>query len=264
MKVLQSKPLDQVWKKRFDLHTRKAPELYEHVDDVRGSSHADAIRTSLEEMGLSAVFCVHDVPTIAILLVNEYDREQIIDLHGALWNQGLANLLLVLSDTTVRAFSLARVPYHGENLNFESRCLVKEINAVSNALALKDIVYGADSGRLWQEYPGYFHPRERIDQVLLNNLTESHRRLCATGLSTDAAQALLIQVMFIAYLEDREIIDQEDLQNATNEPIKNFSELLELAEDHSLDRLFNNLRNDFNGDLFVAPCSFEVTNNEIP
>ena len=264
MMELQSKPLDQAWKELFDLHTRKAPEFYEHADDVTGSSHADAIRTAFEEMDLSAVFCVQDVPTIAFLSVDEYDREQIIDLHAALWNQGLANLLLVLSDTTVRAFSLARIPYSGENLNFDERCLVKELNAVADALALKDIVYGADSGRLWQEYPGYFHPRERIDQVLLNNLTESHRRLCATGLSTDAAQALLIQVMFIAYLEDREIIDQEDLQNVTNEPIKNFSELLELAEDHSLDRLFNNLRNDFNGDLFVAPCSFEVTNNEIP
>lgn len=262
--ALQSRPLDQTWKELFDLHTRKAPEFYEYADDVTGSSHADAIRTAFEEMGLSAVFCVQDVPTIAFLSVNEYDREQIVDLHAALWNQGLANLLLVLSDTTVRAFSLARIPYSGENPDFESRCLVRELNTVADALELKDIVYGADSGRLWQAYTDYFRPGERIDQVLLNNLTESQKQLRGEGLSPDAAQALLIQVMFIAYLEDREIIDQEDFQRVTNEPVNNFSGLLELAEDHSLDRLFDNLRQDFNGDLFVAPCSFEETNNNIP
>ena len=264
MMALQSKPLDQAWKELFDLHTRKVPEFYEHADDVTGSSHADAIRTAFEEMDLSAVFCVQDVPTIAFLSVNVYDREQIVDLHAALWNQGLANLLLVLSDTTVRAFSLARIPYSGENLDFESRCLVRELNTIADALELKDIVYGADSGRLWEAYPDYFRLGERIDQVLLNNLTESQKQLRAKGLSPDAAQALLIQVMFIAYLEDREIIDQEDFQRITNEPINSFSELLELADDHSLVRLFDNLRQDFNGDLFVAPCSFEETNNSIP
>ena len=266
MTSLQSKPLDQVWKERFDLHTRQAPEFYEFAEDVKGSTHADAIRTALDEMDLSAVFCVQGVPTIAILSVNEYDREQIVDLHAALWNQGLANLLLVLSDTTVRAFSLARIPYSGGNFNFESRCLVKTLNALADALALKDIFYGADSGRLWCEddYERYIRPKERIDQALLKNLLVSRQQLYDAKLSIDAAQALLIQVMFIAYLEDRGVIDQEDFQRATNQPINNFSRLLEIADYQLLVRLFDYLRQNFNGDLFVAPCSFEETNSSIP
>ena len=60
---------------------------------------------------MSAVFCVQGVPTIAILSLDEYDRDSVIQLHADLWNQGLASLFLVISGDTLRAFSLARKPY---------------------------------------------------------------------------------------------------------------------------------------------------------
>ena len=258
MPAVQPKSLEQKWKDRLDLSTRKMPEFYEDAGQVGNTPHAGAIRTTLSELGVSAVFCVQDVPTIAILSVDEYDRKAIVDLHAALWNQGLASLLVVLSGDTVRAFSLTRTPYSGEDHDFDSRCLVRELNAVTHALEIRDIIYGAESGRFWEQYAEFFSFKERIDQVLLNNLTTSHKLLLDTGLSSDAAQALLIQTMFIAYLEDREIIDREYFLNASNSCADSFSELLKSAEATSLERLFRILRQDFNGDLFVAPCSFEV------
>lgn len=257
MRAVQSKPLEQEWKDRMDLSTRKIPELFEDADNVGSTPHAGAIRTTLRELGVSAVFCVQGVPTIAILSVDEYDRKAILDLHAALWNQGLASLLLVICGDTVRAFSLARIPRSGENHDFDERCLIREFNGVSQALMLKDIIYGAESGRLWEEHADYFHSKERIDHVLLGNLTASHKLLHNNGLSFDTAQALLVQVMFIAYLEDREIVGNEYFQRASDGLADSFSALLESAQDNSLDRLFEILRKDFNGDLFVAPCSFE-------
>ena len=90
--------------------------------------------------------------------------------------------------------------YSGENHDFDNRCLVQKLNAITDALALKDIIYGAESGRLWEHehHADYFSSNERIDHVLLNNLTESHQLLRDTGLSFDAAQALLIQTMFVS------------------------------------------------------------------
>ena len=82
---------------------------------------------TLAELGASAVFCVQGVPTIVILAVDEYDRDRIVKLHAALWNQGLASLLLVLSGDTIRAFSLARIPHFGDNNDFDNRCLVPEL-----------------------------------------------------------------------------------------------------------------------------------------
>lgn len=265
MQTIRSKPLGPEWKERLDLSLRQVPELYERAGDVGNTPHAGAIRTTLAELGVSAVFCVQEVPTIAILSVDEYDRAAIVDLHAKLWNQGLASLLLVISGDTVRAFSLARTPHSGENHDFEDRCLIPGFDAVSDALMLKDIVYGAESGRLWEEHAEYFGSGERIDQVLLDNLTTSYRLLCDdTGLSSDAAQALLVQTMFIAWLEDREIILPEYLREASDGNASTFSALLESGTVDWLDRLFESLRRDFNGDLFVAPCSFEENDGHQP
>jgi hypothetical protein len=72
-------------------------------------------------MGLSAIFCVQGVPTVAILATDRYDRAAVVDLHGALWNQGLASLLLVIADDTLRVFSLARTPLENPGDAFETR-----------------------------------------------------------------------------------------------------------------------------------------------
>ena len=259
MKTLHAKPLERKWKEHLDLSKREAPELYENADDVRNIPHAGAIRTTLRELGASAVFCVQGVPTIAVFSVEDYDRRAIVELHAALWNQGLASLLLILSGDTVRAFSLARIPHAGENPDdFDNRCLIRELNAVTEALMLKDLIYGAESGRLWEKHADYFSSKERIDQVLLKNLTVSHQLLCKTGLSSDATQALLIQAMFIAYLEDREITSRDHFLSASDGAADNFDALLQSANVNSLNRLFESLRRDFNGDLFVTPCSFEA------
>lgn len=254
----QTRPLGQTWKKRLNLVARATPEFYETADEAGDAPHAGAIRTALRDLGLSAVFCVQDVPTVAILSVEEYDRKVVADLHAALWNQGLASLLLVISGHTVRAFSLARIPYSGDNEDFDDRCLIEKFDAVSNALELKNLIYAVESGRLWEEHPDHFRYSERIDHVLLGNLTESHKRLRETGLDFDEAQVLLIQTMFIAYLEDREIIGSEYFLSASRGLADSFSELLETGEVSPLNRLFKKLREDFNGDLFVSLCSFEA------
>ena len=219
---------------------------------------------TLAELGASAVFCVQGVPTIVILAVDEYDRDRIVKLHAALWNQGLASLLLVLSGDTIRAFSLARIPHFGDNNDFDNRCLVPELSAVSDALVVKDIIYGAESGRIWLQHAEYFKSTDRIDHVLLGNLTTSHNLLCKEGLYPDAAQALLIQTMFIAYLEDRDIAGGEYFIAASNGTANTLTKLLQSERAQFLDRLFEGLRKDFNGDLFVAPCSFDTTSRKPP
>jgi hypothetical protein len=257
MTDLRPRPLSQEWKERLGLANRRAPELYEEPQAATDTPHALAIRAALDGLGLSAVFCVQGVPTIALLSVERYDRDAVIDLHAALWNQGLASLLFVIAGDTLRAFSLARTPYEKLGDEFDQRCLIDTLDSTADALKFRNLIYGAESGRLWRDYADYFRPRERIDQVLLENLKESHRILCEKDLSSDAAQALLIQTMFIAYLEDREIITPDYFRAATKNEVTDFSSLLARKDSKLLKSLFTSLRADFNGDLFVAPCSFE-------
>lgn len=249
--------LGSEWKERLGLTHRRSPELYESAEAVRDVPHAPAIRAALNEMGLSAIFCVQGVPTVAILAVEQYDRSSVIDLHGALWNQGLASLLLVIAGDTLRAFSLARTPLSDPGDVFETRCLIDSLSLTAEALRFHNLIYGAESGRLWRDYSDYFQPKERIDQVLLDNLNASHSLLQAFELAPDAAQALLIQSMFIAYLEDRGIVTPAYFTAISENRVESFSALLEAGDIDLFRSFFQTLHRDFNGDLFVAPCSFE-------
>ena len=258
MEAIASKPLGPVWKDRLSLSARAAPEFYEKSDDVGNVPHAGALRTTLDDLGGSAVFCVQDVPTVVLLSVDEYDPAAVASLCPALWNQGLASLLVVLSEDTVRVFSLARIPRSGDEDAAVTPCLVEQLRAAADALALRNLVYAAESGRYWEEHPDHFRPEDRVDRVLLGNLTQSHALLRDADLSTDAAQALLVQAMFVAYLEDREIVGAGYFRDVSNVRAKDFETLLRSGDVESLDGLFRALRKDFNGDLFFAPCSFDA------
>ena len=258
MGAVSSSSLNPVWKDRLSLSSRCAPEFYEKSGDVHNVPHAGALRTTFDGLGASAVFCVQHVPTVVIVSVDDYDQASVASLHAALWNQGLASLLVVIAGDIVRVFTLARIPRAGDEEDFHTRCLVEALDAGTHALALENLVYGAESGRFWEDHAEHFKPEERVDRVLLGNLTESHRLLSRAGLPSDAAQALLVQTMFVAYLEDREIIGAEYFRDATDACAGNFETLLQSGNVELLENLFETLRKAFNGDLFVAPCSFEA------
>ena len=251
------------WKHRLGLTDRAAPPLYESANAVTDVPHAPAIRAAFDHLGLTALYCVQGVPTVAILAADDYDREAVIDLHAALWNQGLASLLLVDTETTLRAFSLARRPLLNASPEFETRCLIAALKATTDALRFRDLIYGAESGRLWSDHAPFFPREERIDHVLLDNLRISHRLLQHHSLSSEAAQALLIQAMFIAYLEDREIITPHYYRDVSGNRVDSLSSLLATRDVTLMRALFDALRSDFNGDLFVAPCSFEVSSDTV-
>ncbi len=263
MGVVSANPLEPAWKDLLSLSTRRKPEFYEGAGDVGNVPYAGVLRTTFDGLGASAVFCVQFVPTVVIVSVEEYDPAHVAPLHAALWNQGLASLLVVISGDTVHVFTLARTPRGGDE-DFTEHCLVRALDATTDALALGNLIYRAESGRLWEAYPKHFDPRGRVDRVLLDNLTTSHRLLHHdAGLSADAAQALLVQAMFIAYLEDRRIVDEDYFREASNARVSDFGGLLATGDVESLEHLFETLRGHFNGDLFIAPCSFE-TNDPVP
>lgn len=245
------------WKDRLGLTNRRSPEFYENAEAVVDVPHAPAIRAALDEMGLSAMFCVQGVPTVAIYQAEVISPDHLMRLYGALWNQGLASLLLVIADDSLRAYSLARKPVHEPLEAFERRCLIQALDQTAQALEFRNLIHGAESGRLWRDHADHFRPKERIDQVLLDNLVASHTLLQREGMTSDAAQALLIQAMFVAYLEDREIVTPAYFEGVSDGRCQTFSSLLRTGKPDLLRALFRMLRDDFNGDLFVAPSSFE-------
>ncbi|MFN8681307.1 class I SAM-dependent DNA methyltransferase [Paracoccus sp. P2] len=245
------------WRDALALDRRTAPEFYTSPSDVEPGPHADAIRSALSDLGLSAVFCIEDVPTVGFLNEPDVSLARIDELHRVLWNQGLMSLLLVLKEDELVAYSLVQRPFQRQECQHGDPRLIMTLSLLSDALKLRELIDSTESGRFWFENDKYFNPDDRVDSVLLSNLLEAFRDIRG-DLGGEAAQALLMQTMFIAYLEDRKILKEVVFQEASNKACSSLAEMLEADSPAYFEALFVWLRSAFNGNLFNAPCAFET------
>ena len=247
------------WQECLGLDARRAPELYRAPAEVGDVPHAKPIRTALHDLGAAAVFCVEHLPTAVFFAAESMAPADIARIHSNLWNQGLASVLAVVCGETIRIYSLAATPADRSTATFDDTCLIHTLHQVRNALALRSLIHGLESGRYWKEHRDKFDANQRVDGVLLRNLKQSHRLLQERGLAPEASQALLMQAMFIAYLEDRKVIDTGYIKAATGSVSSSFADILIANKVNAFYDLFGSLNRDFNGDLFVKPCSFGDT-----
>jgi hypothetical protein len=251
------------WKEALSLSRRKVPELYTAEAEIEPGPHVEAIRFALSELGLAAVFCIEGVPTIGFLNEPGVSPERIDEVHRILWNQGLMSLLLVIRDGELTAYSLVQRPFRREQgLGMDPR-LVTTFSLVSDSLKLRELINSTESGRFWLEHDEFFDPDNRVDNVLLSNLLHAFREL-RDELGGDAAQALLMQAMFIAYLEDREIISADVFRYVSNNACSSLAEMLQARSTAPFESLFVWLKGAFNGNVFNAPCAFEKGDSKPP
>ena len=255
--------IDSRWSKALALDRRRPPEFYAVGSKVAAGAHAEAIRFALDELGLSAVSCINGVPTIGFLNDPLVPIERIDELHRILWNQGLMSMLLVVRSDELTAYSLVQRPLRRDESRGKDPRLVKTLSLLDDALALRELLDSAESGRFWFENDDYFNPDNRVDSVLLANLLTAFRSL-KDELGTDAAQALLMQSMFVAYLEDRQIIGEAVFRAASQDRYATLLELLRAGDPASFEVLFTWLHAAFNGNLFKAPCAFETEEGTPP
>ena len=259
-------PLDDRWKESLQLRHRLPPDFVQATEEARDTPYAPAIRVGLQELRLSAMFCVNGVPTVAIRRSTAYDPATITTIRSALWNQGFARMFVDITETTntVRIFSLTGNQLRDETGQLSERGLIERIDATTNAIKrLHTYITGAETGRIWQEQSRFFRPNERIDAVMLNNLAVGHTRLMDMGLTDLQAQAALIQTMFIAYLEDRKIIDKAYFERNTNQQYSNWIDLLDAGDVCAVKHLLTALKSDFNGDMFVGLYSLEKASTDV-
>jgi len=245
------------WRKALALDRRSAPEFYTSAAEVGPGPHAEAIRFALVDLGLAAVFCIEGVPTVGFLNQPDVSLSRIDELHRILWNQGLMSLLLVLKEDELVAYSLVQRPFQREEGQRNDPRLIATLSLLSDAIALRELIDSTESGRFWFENDKFFDPDDRVDSVLLSNLLEAFRNM-RDDLGGEAAQALLMQTMFIAYLEDRKIIKEAVFQDASNRSCSSLAEMLEADTPTHFEALFVWLKGAFNGNLFNAPCAFEM------
>lgn len=192
-------------------------------------------------IGASAVFCVDEQPTICFIdaatLTEPYER-RVEQIRQRVWNQNLASVVLVLSPEGLAAYAV-------NNRDAAPDTLVRS-EAIQRGTWS---AYEVQSGFIKDRLSDWFSPEARVDQRLLANLRGVVKQLTKDGLSDNQAEALMAQVIFLCYLEQREIVGNAYRRSHQLDVLEAY---VSQQDGRGIDRLLKRLSADFNGDFLSS------------
>ncbi|MDH1210544.1 N-6 DNA methylase [Pseudomonas chengduensis] len=212
-----------------------------------------------------AVFSAQSVPTAIFKDAGDEppSEQQIAQWHEAAWNVGVAPLLWIITPTDVRLYDCYSSPTRKNPQQIATEPLdVFSLQAEERLRSLDAMCgrYATETGAFWSSAIGKrIDRRHRVDRQLLDEISALEDRL--TGLppangqphpdkqeeaqaSRDFAQRLIGRCIFTSYLVDRGIAQPFLPKELSADVAEMFATV------NSAFKLFQWLRNTFNGDLF--------------
>ncbi|MCP1848207.1 MULTISPECIES: N-6 DNA methylase [unclassified Bradyrhizobium] len=210
--------------------------------------YALEIKTLLKPDGAvraQAVFDVEGVPTV-VFVSKDGTTLSDVDLDKTrqrIWNQNLATIVIDLKGEEATALPARKLKQAAERLRFEEARPDGPFSALDVSTA-----------NLSRRMPKWFDVKARVDRKLLSNLSTAVSKLTEEGLNgiegerarRRLAELLMGQVLFISYLEHREIVGET--YRARRE-VAQLPGLVARRERDGLAKLIDRLRTDFNGDF---------------
>ncbi len=257
------------WKKDFGLDGRKPPHFFSSVDQLENARgkvpQLHALRRAFEQLGIDGVLCQDRAgpdgghqPIIYFRQVEKIDPNDILCLHRSFWNQGIAPILVIVAPDDVHVYS-GLIPPADTGRAPEFVEMLKRVQD-----QLRSFLLSVESGEYFHRYRRFFDPRKRVDRDLLRNLQATRQELSqvqAARLQPQTLDALLCRLVFTCYLFDRRIIDRAYLKTFRIHGADHLKDILakKPRTDAKADlyKLFSQLANDFNGDLFSADLEEE-------
>lgn len=226
------------------------PAVLHLRDEAVPDAHPYAleIKTLLKPDGAvraKAVFDVEGVPTV--VFVGDDDQplspESLDEIRKRIWNQNLATVVIEVDGENAVAQPARKLKNAGVPLQLGEARPDGPFSALDVA-----------SANLSRREPGWFDVKARVDRKLLANLSTIVSKLTKAGYEgvTDErtrrrlAELLMGQVLFVSYLEHREIVG---LTYRTRRRVEALHELVARADRGGLRNLIDRLRSDFNGDF---------------
>jgi len=254
------------WKKDFGLEGRKPPYFFSSVDqldDAAGQAPAPhALRRAFEQLGIEGVLCQERSPVIYFRQVGEIDSAEIINLHRSFWNQGIAPILVIIAPDEVHVYSGLIPPEVPLTETGKLPGFVETLNRVQDQL--RSFLLSVESGEYFHIHRRSFDPGKRVGRNLLRNLKATREELGqvqAARLEPQTLDALLCRLVFTCYLFDRGIIDRDYLKALRIYGTEHLKDILtkkpRTDAKAELYKLFGQLGNDFNGDLFSSDLEAE-------
>lgn len=211
-----------------------------------------------EQINATAVYELSGSPCIYFTQLNEPNPRELAKLHKLCWNHGLAPMLWVITPDEVLLYNSYSQPKEQDEID-PNRNLIEKFKTTESDLERMNKYASRlqiESGEFWQwEKAKKIDRQQRVDSVLVKDLNDAEKELTENQkLDRQFAHALLIRSVFVAYLQDRGILNQDFFSNRFG--VESFNTLLnnKLATYN----FFEWLQTIFNGDLF--PISLKEKN----
>jgi hypothetical protein len=267
--VLMAAVSREWWIDELGLREKRPPAFFRSIADIDGlrvaHPQAHSMRRAWKEMGLDGILCIDNTPVVYFSATRQFDEASARVLHRRAWNQGIAPLLIFVTDSAIRVYStLALPPKPQEELDAGSR-LVQILDRTTHALSIRTLAQRIELGDIFRDEKRCFDPERRVDRHLLANLAHARDLLAQVGsepLPSTIIHALLGRVIFTSYLTDREVIGTDYFARCGARNCGNLHDLLAHRSAREakdlLYAVFAKLKQDFNGDLFDADLATEA------
>lgn len=219
--------------------------------------YAPELRDLLKSHGgicARAVFDVEGTPTVCFFEDDHggllKDEARLNEVRQRIWNQNLISVVLVLTEQCLVPVPISRRHALGQPISLKNA-------SPTGAFSSADV----QSGDVRTRYDKWFRPEDRVDRQLLANLRITIAKLVEsaqlrqTAFTSEDAQYLLGQVLFVSYLEHRGIVSDHYRRD------RGVGELGNLTIGHDrkgILTLLTQLKEDFNGDFLERPTGKPV------
>lgn len=255
------------WRKEFGVDGRRPPCFYSSVAEIDAAGEEAvqplALRRAFEQLSLDGVLCLDKSPVIYFRQVKRIQPDEVAALHRVFWSQGVAPILVLIAPEEVHVYSGLTQPASGGLGDGETVGFVETIGRVSERL--RAFILSVESGEYFHTHRRSFDPRQRVDRELLRNLKavrEDLGQVQAARLAPQVLDSLLCRLVFTCYLFDRGVIDRSYLEEIRIREAEHLRDILgrtpRTEAKADLYRLFAQLTQDFNGDLFSDDLEAEA------
>lgn len=246
----------KAWEKDFGIDRKSRPNFFYGTDDLNKSvPQAHVLRHAFELLELDGILCTDNTPLIYFKLVDEIKTETVLRLHQQFWNHGGAPILVLVSEKEVHIHSGMSRPVPRGEIQSTPPSLVGTLNRVSDTL--QQFILSVETGDFFRQHALSFNPDHRVDHDLLDNLRDARKLLgenTQTRVAPSVLDALLCRLVFTCYLFDRGVIGESYLNEIGHARHNHLRDILSIQPVRdaktALYKLFRQLGEDFNGDLF--------------
>jgi len=193
------------------------------------------------DIAAAAVFCIGEQPAICFLEAGQDadgTAHRIEQIRQKVWNQNLVSVVLVVSDEMLAAYAVNHRTAEPDFLQHEQ--------VVRRGLWS---AYEVQAGFIKDRLSGWFSPEARVDRRLLANLRDVVGALTRAGLSPTEAEALMAQVIFLCYLEQRGVVGEAYRQKHGLSVLEAY---VARQDGAGIDAYLGRLGADFNGDFLSS------------